>query len=111
MAQNAKAAGLAVPQFVKGPLSQVRRQALRLGREVNVASRAPRKQLDGLVLRAGKRAEAALTKLNQTLEGLRGSALKASGLASSDDLAKLTREVSRLAKRFDAAIPKAAPKA
>jgi phage-related tail protein len=105
MAQNQKAV-LAVPQFVKGPLSQVKKTVTKLEREVSSVSRVQRKQLDGLVARATRRADAAFTQLTGTLEALRGSALKVAGLASSEDVAKLTREVAKLGKRFDATVSK-----
>jgi hypothetical protein len=106
MAQNQKSAVLAVPQFVKGPLSQVKKTVTKLEREVTSASRVQRKQLDGLVARATRRADAAFTQLTDTLEGLRSSALKVAGVASSEDVAKLTREVAKLGKRFDATLGK-----
>jgi hypothetical protein len=106
MAQTQKTAVLAVPQFVKGPLSQVRKTVTKLEREVTSVSRVQRKQFDGLMARATRRADAAFTQLTESLEGLRTSALKVAGVASSEDMAKLTREVAKLGKRFDATLGK-----
>lgn len=112
MAQSQKVAVVAVPQFVKGPLNQVKKTVTRLEREVTSVSKVQRKQFDGLVARATRRADAAFTQLTNALEGLRSSALKVAGVASAEDVAKLTREVAKLGKRFDATIGKlAAPKA
>jgi phosphopantetheine adenylyltransferase len=102
-----------VQEFVVVQLEEARKRIQTFEKELVKRGRAQQKEIEHLIrdLRSGKQlktlekqATAASTEVKKRLDGLQTTVLDALGVASSDEIREIHRELARLTKRVDTLI-------
>jgi hypothetical protein len=100
-ASKSAATVVVVPEFVKTQLEGAKKRFTKLEREMVKEGRAQQRELDAFFTRLAKRADGVVAGAMKRVTGLKANALAAVGIASSDEVTRLSSQVQKLNKKLD----------